>query len=755
MDAISANKGANGGVSLTLRGARLTRRQFVDAGARWIVSAGGLATIASILAILAFIGAEVAPLARPPHAAVTSKFSLSADRLFAPAVEEYREILQVVTESGRVRFVSLENGQLLDEKAIPNIGDQRVTAVTRSGKDQVLIATTDGRLLAARVAVDMRRDQGKRVLTPRVVEAGSWTLFADGRNATLLGTSRATEAGVTAVFASADSPPSLMAVSETRNLFGAVNREESRRELPLRHGGVPTAIVVDAPGTRAFVATSNGYVGYWDLRDSQAPKLVDDVDATGKRDVAVTAMALLNGDQSIVVGDALGRVSVFFPVRDSALASGWSLQRVHQFAAHHAAVTAIAVSPRDKSFLTADAAGRTLLRHSTSEQTLLELPQPPHSVAALTFAPKANGGLALAADGQVINWEIVNPHPEITLAALFGKQWYEGYDAPAYVWQSTGGTDDFEPKLSLVPLIIGTIKGTLYALLFAMPLAVLAAVYTSQFCHPVVRTFVKPTVEIMAALPSVVLGFLAGLWLAPTIENVVPAVFAMILLLPLSFLCFGALWHSLPAAWRRWAPPGTEVLLLVPLIIIGVQVCLALNGSIERLLFGGDFRVWVNSFLGSRFDQRNCLVVGFAMGFAVIPIIFTISEDALSNVPQRLRSASLALGATPWQTAVRVVLPTASPGIFSAIMVGFGRAVGETMIVLMATGNTPVLDWSPFTGMRTLSANIAVEIPEAPLGSTLYRILFLAALLLFIATFLANTAAELVRQRLRQRYQQL
>ena len=115
------------------------------------------------------------------------------------------------------------------------------------------------------------------------------------------------------------------------------------------------------------------------------------------------------------------------------------------------------------------------------------------------------------------------------------------------------------------------------------------------------------------------------------------------------------------------------------------------------------------------------------MGFAVIPIIFTIADDAFSSVPANLTAGSLALGASRWQTALRVVLPTASPGVFSAIMIGFGRAVGETMIVLMATGNTPVLDWSIFNGMRTLSANIAVEIPEAPYGGTLYRVLFLAA----------------------------
>jgi len=145
-------------------------------------------------------------------------------------------------------------------------------------------------------------------------------------------------------------------------------------------------------------------------------------------------------------------------------------------------------------------------------------------------------------------------------------------------------------------------------------------------------------------------------------------------------------------------------------------------------------------------------VVGIAMGFAVIPIIFTISEDAFSSVPSHLTAASLALGASRWQTATRVVLPTASPGIFSAVMIGFGRAVGETMIVLMATGNTPVLDWSIFDGMRTLSANIAVEIPEAPHGGTLYRVLFLAAGILFLMTFLVNTIAEVIRQRLRERY---
>ena len=153
--------------------------------------------------------------------------------------------------------------------------------------------------------------------------------------------------------------------------------------------------------------------------------------------------------------------------------------------------------------------------------------------------------------------------------------------------------------------------------------------------------------------------------------------------------------------------------------------------------------------------QRNAMVVGFAMGFAVIPIIYTIAEDALSSVPSHLRSASLGAGATPWQTAIRVIVPTAASGMFSACMIGLGRAVGETMIVLMAAGNTPIMEWNPFEGFQTLSAAIATEMPEAVRDSTHYRVLFLSGLVLFAMTFVVNTVAEIVRLRFRKRALQL
>jgi phosphate transport system permease protein len=184
-----------------------------------------------------------------------------------------------------------------------------------------------------------------------------------------------------------------------------------------------------------------------------------------------------------------------------------------------------------------------------------------------------------------------------------------------------------------------------------------------------------------------------------------------------------------------------------------------LAGPVENLVFGGGFRWWLvgnaDTGRGTVYDQRNSLVVGIAMGFAVIPILYTIAEDALSAIPESLKSAALGCGASPWQAAMRVVVPAAVPGIFSATMIGLGRAVGETMIVLMATGNTPVLDWSIFNGFRTLSANIATELPEAPQGGTLYRVLFLAGLLLFALTFVVNTLAEVVRIRFRRKFKQL
>jgi len=306
--------------------------------------------------------------------------------------------------------------------------------------------------------------------------------------------------------------------------------------------------------------------------------------------------------------------------------------------------------------------------------------------------------------------------------------------------------------LSLIPLIFGTLKGTIYALLFSVPLALLAAIYVSQFAPQWLAKFIKPTVEIMAALPSVVIGFLAGLYFAPLFEQNLMLIFLVATLLPIVFLISIGLWRFTPETFQTKLPRGWELLFVTPLIFLCFLAASALAGPLEAALFNGHFQQWMYEKLHLQYDQRNSLVVGFALGFAVIPIIFTIAEDALSNVPESLTSASLALGASRWQTVRHIVLPAAAGGIFAAIMLGLGRAIGETMIVLMATGNTPILDISPFNGFRAMSANIAVEIPEAPVGGTLYRVLFLTALILFLFTFIINSVAAFIGDRLRKKY---
>jgi len=430
-----------------------------------------------------------------------------------------------------------------------------------------------------------------------------------------------------------------------------------------------------------------------------------------------------------------------------------TFQSIRSFQLGDSAITQILPEERRKGFMALDADGRLGVFHSTAHRTLLKQ-QVAEGSAIAALSPRATRVL-VESDGKLQRFVVDNPHPEISWSSLWGKVWYESYPEPDYVWQSTSANTDFEAKLSLSPLAFGTLKAAFYAMLLAAPLAVAAAIYTAYFMAPRMRTKVKPVIELMEALPTVILGFFAGLFLAPFLENHLPGIFSLLLLTPVGILLFGFLWTKLPDSVRHRVPEGWEAALLIPVVIAVGWFSIAVSGHLENWLFGGNMRLWLSNDLGIPFDQRNALVVGLAMGFAVIPNIYSIAEDAVFSVPKSLTFGSLALGATPWQTLTRVVILTASPGIFSALMIGMGRAVGETMIVLMATGNTPIMDVNIFEGMRTLAANVAVEMPESEVGGTHYRVLFLAALVLLMFTFVMNTLAELIRQRLRTKYSSL
>ena len=721
---------------------RIRRLKRIDRLAVGVITFGGVAVVASVIGILVFIAAEAIPLFRAAKATPVGTVALAglaentSSTMAALGVDESRRYIYRVDGNGTVSFLVPDTGARVLERPVAPIAGASVTASSRSlSHDFVALGTNDGRVALIQVRFTPVHEGGEvKDVNVDVVDRGLVAIDAARRPIRRVAY---LEEGDRKIVAAQTSDTEVA-------LWWAEDGGATRQQVVTGDGGVVTAIAVGRTGT-AIAGTDRGDVFVWELEETATR-----VDAARVGPAAITALGYVIGERTLIAGSADGRVSAWFraPVgADDTL----KLVRAFEFEPQRSAITAIAASTRDRTFATASQDGEIVLRHQTSGRTLVSLPGT-QAVGHIVMTPRSDGLLVARASGVIDQFAVANPHPEVSWHTLFGKVWYEGYGKPEYVWQSTGATDDFEPKISLVPLVFGTIKGTFYALIFAIPLAVLGALYTSQFVHPTIRARIKPTVEIMAALPSVVIGFVAGLYLAPVVERNLVAVMLLIVTLPLFGTSGFLVWRLLPAGIQRRLKIGAELLVIIPLILLGAWIALAIAPAVEGALFAGDARQWLSTSLGITYDQRNSLVVGLAMGFAVIPIIFTISEDAFSSVPSTLSAASLALGASRWQTAVRVVIPTASPGVFSAIMVGFGRAVGETMIVLMATGNTPVLDWSMFNGFRTLSANIAVEIPEAPQGGSLYRTLFLSGALLFIMTFTINTVAELVRQRLRDRY---
>jgi phosphate transport system permease protein len=261
-------------------------------------------------------------------------------------------------------------------------------------------------------------------------------------------------------------------------------------------------------------------------------------------------------------------------------------------------------------------------------------------------------------------------HREVGFGKLFLPQVYRAGRAATYVWQPVGAI----PKYSMVPLFVGTLKVTFVAMLVAAPLGVAAALFTSEFAPRKVRELLKPTIELLAGIPSVVLGLFGLMVLATFFQDV---------------------FHFA--------------------------------------------------------SRLNAVVAGVALALTVIPVIFTVSEDALAAVPRSYREASLALGATPWETAYRVVLPAAAPGVLAAVVLGFGRSIGETMIVLMASGNAATTTWSFGDSVRTLPATIAAEMGEVVQGGAHYSVLFFIGVELFVFTFVLNSVAAIVVRRLVRR----
>jgi phosphate transport system permease protein len=731
-------------------------RALKDRFTRWYVLVGGLAVLAAITLIFFYLAYVVLPLFQ--GAELTSRKALEptwlqqdAGKPLLIALEEQNLVGVRVSDKGQALFFDTKTAAELKRVDLPLPPGTQVSSIgtDQPGSPLVVLGLSNGQALVFNHTYKITYPDNKKTISADIgYPYGQEPFSLDPQGRPLEHVSLNANDETLLVAGSTGSHLQVMSLAREENMMtGEVTTEQKRIDLPQMTEAVKS-IFIDPRQQWLYVVNGRAQADVFNLRDNSLNgryKLLDDGQAQ------ITASGQLVGGISLVFGDSKGGLQQWFMARDPD--GEQRFKHIRSFRMGSAPIAQIDAEERRKGFIVLDNDGKLGVFHSTAHRTLL-VEQAAQGPGTLAFSPRANR-ILIEEGGKLHPLSLRNPHPEVSWSALWSKVWYENYDEPKYVWQSTASNTDFEPKLSLSPLTFGTLKAAFYAMILAAPLAIAAAIYTAYFMAPGMRRKVKPVIELMEAMPTVILGFFAGLFLAPYLEGHLPGVFSLFLLMPIGILLAGFAWSRLPESLRLRVPDGWEAAILIPVILFTGWFALTMSPFLETWFFGGDMRLWITNDLGITYDQRNALVVGIAMGFAVIPNIYSIAEDAVFSVPRSLTLGSLALGATPWQTLTRVVILTASPGIFSALMIGMGRAVGETMIVLMATGNTPVMEMNLFEGMRTLAANVAVEMPESEVGGSHYRVLFLAALVLLMFTFVMNTLAELIRQRLRKKYSSL
>lgn len=846
-----------------------------------MITVGGIGTIIVVLLVVLVLLANVLPLFRKSQIQLASDISIknpissTEGSILAFGSDEYSELVWLVRPDQSLDVYSLATGEHL-QRATPSKVDQNsktVRATVARVDDQqssVLLGLEDGSIRVVLCTVDVSfasKSELDRELAEAIDAKGGLPVLQDQtvyratsegliRKVTFTGAQYIEPIPVhSSAVENIDwvykSDGSLMASSQRGAWSSSAADELAMGQFERQSGGLgskPKQNVqiwktkLDAQSSIRGMMIS----GLWDSIQSvdqtgRISRWTSDENGTLKREEsyktltaqlsALSASEPLLGRSTFLLGNQSGQIEA---VALTTSETGRELRTIHKLSCSNASIRSIASSPTQRLVAVADMVGGLSILHVTSERLIAKLDSAELKPDEQLRFSKSGRELLLCGESGVRRLELDSEYPEASFESFFKPIWYEGYQQPNYVWQSSTGSSEGEPKFSLIPLVFGTLKATFYSMLIAAPIAILAAIFGSEFLSPSWRGRFKPLIELMASVPSVVLGFIGAMVLAPIMRDSLFWILCSVALTVFLFLFAAHLWILIPSErsipLRKYRLP---LLFLIPpaaILLSGL-----VSGSIERWIFGSTMQTWLSApemsswpgwfllmilpsilvvlwlfssplsasldglserlglqgralwltilfcvacvcvlFLscaiawllsGLEFDsrrgllgayqERNALLVGGILGFAIIPLIYTLADDALQSVPQHLRSASLGCGATVWQTTIRVVVPTAMSGLFSALMIGFGRAIGETMVVLMAAGNTPLIDWNPFNGYRTLSATLATELPEAARGSTHYHTLFLAALLLFLFTLVANTLAEWVRMRFRKRAYQL
>jgi phosphate transport system permease protein len=865
-----------------------------DRIAKHVITIGGIGTILVVLMVVVVLLGNVAPLFRQAQVKPIAELNI-AGRVLAFGLDEYNDLAWLLHDDPKISIASISGGSqslskpLAEYPLSASSGSlPKITAVAVDAKNfHLLLGFEDGTIRPASVSVevafrklsDLPTETGESLKAGVVVDSGSIYRLTAGN---LVRQTRVTSVDIQdpiAVFqapieslhcvvrsdnsgldpstqwwwgASAGPQVAMGNLEQKPAMFGGGLQMESRvwRSFSIdkpqaKDANKVSGVMVASRGDSLQSLDEQGEITWWSAGDNEQLSVKQSYLTITGSESQTTSFSPLLGGGAWLIGGASGHVeSVTFAATDS----GQELLSIHRAPVSQGAISSIASAPESRVFATIDSADRVSLRYTTSESQLAQWQLPASSNPAFNedngnegsrrrrlMQFNASGNALALLDGDRFRvWGIDAPFPEASWGTFFSPIWYEGYPEPRHIWQSSTGSAEGETKFGMWPLIFGTLKGTFYSLLIAAPIALLAAIFGSEFMSRSWRLRFKPLIELMASIPSVVLGFIGAMVLAPFLREHLAWVLTSGVMTLLLFIFAAHLWMLLPtsrsiplqryrlplmflvpilALWIAWfispgiegwlfgtkmtdwlgnqmlgAWPGWFLLSLLPMSLLVVWLIVgplrswiemlwsALSprhqsvGSLMTFLLGCVAILMLSmlaatvltsmgwdsrgSILGS-YQERNALLVGGILGFAIIPLIYTLADDALQSVPQHLRSASLGCGATVWQTTTRVVVPTAMSGLFSALMIGFGRAIGETMVVLMAAGNTPLMEVNPFNGYRTLSATLATELPEAARGSTHYHTLFLAALLLFCFTLIINTCAEWVRIRFRKRAYQL